>query len=205
MKLKVCGLTQMEQIQELMALGVDYLGFIFYPKSPRYVLNHLSLEKIAEIPFSQKVGVFVNEDLAQLLKIVNTANLNLVQLHGDEDEMYLQNLREKLNPEVKIIKVCRVGENLNLPKNHQNIDFLLFDTDSKAYGGTGKTFDWQLLNQVKTDQKYFLSGGVRLNNLAQAKNLNPKPFALDINSKFEISAGVKDLELIAQMKELMKV
>ncbi|AFL97676.1 phosphoribosylanthranilate isomerase [Ornithobacterium rhinotracheale] len=205
MKLKVCGLTQMEQIQELMALGVDYLGFIFYPKSPRYVLNHLSLEKIAEIPFSQKVGVFVNEDLAQLLKIVNTANLNLVQLHGDEDEMYLQNLREKLNPEVKIIKVCRVGENLNLPKNHQNIDFLLFDTDSKAYGGTGKTFDWQLLNQVKTDQKYFLSGGVSLNNLAQAKNLNPKPFALDINSKFEISAGVKDLELIAQMKELMKV
>ncbi|QAR30156.1 phosphoribosylanthranilate isomerase [Ornithobacterium rhinotracheale] len=205
MKLKVCGLTQMEQIQELMALGVDYLGFIFYPKSPRYVLNHLSLEKIAEIPFSQKVGVFVNEDLAQLLKIVNTANLNLVQLHGDEDEIYLQNLREKLNPEVKIIKVCRVGENLNLPKNHQNIDFLLFDTDSKAYGGTGKTFDWQLLNQVKTDQKYFLSGGVSLNNLAQAKNLNPKPFALDINSKFEISAGVKDLELIGQMKELMKV
>ncbi|MCK0205715.1 phosphoribosylanthranilate isomerase [Ornithobacterium rhinotracheale] len=205
MKLKVCGLTQMEQIQELMALGVDYLGFIFYPKSPRYALNHLSLEKIAEIPFSQKVGVFVNEDLAQLLKIVNTANLNLVQLHGDEDEMYLQNLREKLNPEVKIIKVCRVGESLNLPKNHQSIDFLLFDTDSKAYGGTGKTFDWQLLNQVKTDQKYFLSGGVSLDNLAQAKNLNPKPFALDINSKFEISAGVKDLELIAQMKELMKV
>uniref|UniRef100_UPI0039A51689 phosphoribosylanthranilate isomerase n=1 Tax=Ornithobacterium rhinotracheale TaxID=28251 RepID=UPI0039A51689 len=205
MKVKVCGLTQWQQIQELMDLGVDYLGFIFYPKSPRYVLNHLSLEKIAKIPFSQKVGVFVNEDLAQLLKIVNTANLNLVQLHGDEDEMYLQNLREKLNPEVKIIKVCRVGESLNLPKNHQNIDFLLFDTDSKAYGGTGKTFDWQLLNQVKTDQKYFLSGGVSLNNLAQAKNLNPKPFALDINSKFEISAGVKDLELIAQMKELMKV
>ncbi|MGV4439769.1 phosphoribosylanthranilate isomerase [Ornithobacterium rhinotracheale] len=205
MKLKVCGLTQMEQIQELMALGVDYLGFIFYPKSPRYVLNHLSLEKIAEIPFSQKVGVFVNEDLAQLLKIVNTANLNFLQLHGDEDEMYLQNLRDKLNPEVKIIKVCRVGESLNLPKNHQNIDFLLFDTDSKAYGGTGKTFDWQRLNQVKTDQKYFLSGGVSLDNLAHAKNLNPKPFALDINSKFEISAGVKDLELIGQMKELMKV
>ncbi|MRJ08367.1 phosphoribosylanthranilate isomerase [Ornithobacterium rhinotracheale] len=201
MKLKVCGLTQMEQIQELMALGVDYLGFIFYPKSPRYVLNHLSLEKIAEIPFSQKVGVFVNEDLAQLLKIVNTANLNLVQLHGDEDEMYLRNLREKLNPEVKIIKVCRVGENLNLPKNHQNIDFLLFDTDSKAYGGTGKTFDWQLLNQVKTYQKYFLSGGVSLDNLAQAKNLNPKPFALDVNSKFEVAPGIKDFDKI---KELIK-
>ncbi|MRJ09910.1 phosphoribosylanthranilate isomerase [Ornithobacterium rhinotracheale] len=201
MKLKVCGLTQMEQIQELMALGVDYLGFIFYPKSPRYVLNHLSLEKIAEIPFSQKVGVFVNEDLAQLLKIVNTANLNLVQLHGDEDEMYLQNLREKLNPEIKIIKVCRVGENLNLPKNHQSIDFLLFDTDSKAYGGTGKTFDWQLLNQVKTDQKYFLSGGVSLDNLAQAKNLNPKPFALDVNSKFEVAPGIKDFDKI---KELIK-
>ncbi|MCK0203945.1 phosphoribosylanthranilate isomerase, partial [Ornithobacterium rhinotracheale] len=183
------------------ALGVDYLGFIFYPKSPRYVLNHLSLEKIAEIPFSQKVGVFVNEDLAQLLKIVNTANLNLVQLHGDEDEMYLRNLREKLNPEVKIIKVCRVGESLNLPKNHQNIDFLLFDTDSKAYGGTGKTFDWQLLNQVKTYQKYFLSGGVSLDNLAQAKNLNPKPFALDVNSKFEVAPGIKDFDKI---KELIK-
>ncbi|MRI64385.1 phosphoribosylanthranilate isomerase [Ornithobacterium rhinotracheale] len=201
MKLKVCGLTQMEQIQELMALGVDYLGFIFYPKSPRYVLNHLSLEKIAEIPFSQKVGVFVNEDLAQLLKIVNTANLNFLQLHGDEDEMYLQNLRDKLNPEVKIIKVCRVGESLNLPKNHQNIDFLLFDTDSKAYGGTGKTFDWQLLNQVKTYQKYFLSGGVSLDNLAQAKNLNPKPFALDVNSKFEVAPGIKDFDKI---KELIK-
>lgn len=204
MKLKVCGLTQWEQIQALIALGVDYLGFIFYPKSPRYVLNHLSLEKIAEIPFAQKVGVFVNEDLEHLLKIINTAKLNWVQLHGNEDEIYLQKLKQKLNSEVKIIKACRVGETLNLPKNHQNIDFLLFDTDSKAYGGTGKTFDWQFLNQLNLKQKYFLSGGVSIDNLSQIKNLKTRPFALDINSKFETSVGIKDIELIKQMRNLIK-
>ncbi|MGZ5189279.1 MAG: phosphoribosylanthranilate isomerase, partial [Kaistella sp.] len=108
-KLKVCGLTKITQIQELIAMKVDFLGFIFYEKSPRYVMDHLTLQEISGINHRAKVGVFVNEDLVKIVEISEKADLHYIQLHGDENHNYIAELRNKLKPEIKIIKVFRIG------------------------------------------------------------------------------------------------
>lgn len=202
MKIKVCGLTQLSQIQELISLNVNFLGFIFYEKSPRFVLNHLSLEEISKINHQGKVGVFVNETVENIAEISEKANLNFIQLHGDEDENFIVELRKNLKKDVKLIKVIRIGnqtadELQNIINHHLSfINYLLFDTDSKAYGGTGKTFDWQLLNELEISKPYFLSGGISLENIHQLSNIKHQPIVLDINSKFETEPGIKDLEKI---------
>ncbi len=219
MKLKVCGLTKMDQIQELISLNTNFLGFIFYDRSPRFVLNHLSLKEISEINHQGKVGVFVNETIEKIAEISEKANLNFIQLHGDEDENFIKDLRKNVKKEVKLIKVFRVGETFNFQFSIFNslVDYFLFDTDSKAFGGTGKTFDWQILNEIEIPIPYFLSGGISLENIKNLQNfvkvnmrenktltkLNT-PFALDINSKFEIEPGIKDLEKIKTFKSLLK-
>ncbi|MEG1589577.1 phosphoribosylanthranilate isomerase [Chryseobacterium sp.] len=203
-KLKVCGLTQLAQIRELVELKVDFLGFIFYEKSPRYVLNHLSLDEISEINHQGKFGVFVNENADKIIEIAEKSGLNFIQLHGDESEDFILDLRKKLKPEIGIIKVIRIGnqtsDELQKTINHQlsTINYLLFDTDSKTFGGTGKTFDWNILNEIKISLPYFLSGGISLENIHQLKTINQQPFALDINSKFEIEPGIKDVEKIKE-------
>ena len=206
MKLKVCGLTKMDQIQELISLNTDFLGFIFYEKSPRFVLNHLSLEEISEINHQGKVGVFVNETVEKISEISEKAKLNFIQLHGDEDEEFILSLSQRLSKDVKIIKVFRVGtQNLKLETwNLEQIDYFLFDTDSKAFGGTGQTFDWQILNEIEIPKPYFLSGGISLENIHQLSTINQQPLALDINSKFETEPGSKDLEKIKTFKSLLK-
>ncbi len=218
-KLKVCGLTQLDQIRELVALKVDFLGFIFYEKSPRYVLNHLSLDEISEINHQGKVGVFVNENADKIIEFAEKADLDFIQLHGDESDDFILKLRKKLKPEVGIIKVVRIGSQESEARtkiekvfdfaqtdNQQptTINYLLFDTDSKAFGGTGKTFDWNILNEIKIPLPYFLSGGISLENFHQLKTINQQPFALDINSKFEIEPGIKDLEKIKEFKNKFK-
>ncbi|MFC0344279.1 phosphoribosylanthranilate isomerase [Epilithonimonas hispanica] len=212
-QVKVCGLTKLNQIKELIDLKVDFLGFIFYEKSPRYVLNYLSLEQISEINHQAKVGVFVNEDLAKIIEISGQADLNFIQLHGDETEEFISELKQKLNSKIAIIKVIRVGsqksEVINEIQKISNlksqISNLLFDTDSKAFGGTGKTFDWNILNDIKIPIPYFLSGGISLENIHQLSTINHQPIALDINSKFEIEPGNKDLEKIKEFIKLLKV
>ena len=205
-QLKVCGLTKMDQIQELISMNVDFLGFIFYEKSPRFVLNHLSLEEISEINHQGKVGVFVNESIEKIAEISEKAKLNFIQLHGDEDEEFILSLSQRLSKDVKIIKVFRVGtQNLKLETwNLEQIDYFLFDTDSKAFGGTGQTFDWQILNEIEIPKPYFLSGGISLENIHQLATINQQPAVLDINSKFEIEPGNKDLEKIKTFKSLLK-
>ncbi len=218
-QLKVCGLTKIDQIQELISMNVDFLGFIFYEKSPRFVLNHLSLKEISEINHQGKVGVFVNETVEKIVEISEKANLNFIQLHGDEDEEFILSLSQRLSKDVKIIKVFRVGETFNFQFSIFNslVDYFLFDTDSKAFGGTGKTFDWKILNEIEIPKPYFLSGGISLENIKNLQNfvkvnmsenktltkLNT-PFALDINSKFETEPGIKNLEKIKTFKSLLK-
>ena len=218
-QLKVCGLTKMDQIQELISLNTNFLGFIFYEKSPRFVLNQLSLDEISEINHQGKVGVFVNETVEKIAEISEKAKLNFIQLHGDEDEEFILSLSQRLSKDVKIIKVFRVGETFNFQFSifKSLVDYFLFDTDSKAFGGTGKTFDWQILNEIEIPKPYFLSGGISLENIKNLQNfvkvnmsenktltkLNT-PFALDINSKFEIEPGIKNLEKIKTFKSLLK-
>ncbi|MDY0930194.1 phosphoribosylanthranilate isomerase [Chryseobacterium sp. CFBP8996] len=219
-KLKVCGLTQLDQIRELVALKIDFLGFIFYEKSPRYVLNHLNLNYISKIKHSGKVGVFVNENADKIIEIAEKSDLNFIQLHGDESEDFILELRKKLKPEVGIIKVIRIGNQESEVRskiekvfdsaqtdNQQptTINYLLFDTDSKAFGGTGKSFDWDVLNEIKIPLPYFLSGGISLENFHQLKTINQQPFTLDINSKFEIEPGIKDVEKIKEFLPLINI
>ena len=210
MKLKVCGLTKMDQIQELISLNTDFLGFIFYEKSPRFVLNHLSLVEISEINHQGKVGVFVNETVEKISEISEKAKLSFIQLHGDEDEKFILQLRQILGNNIKIIKVIRIGnqsfDELQKTINQQpsTVNYLLFDTDSKAFGGTGKTFDWQILNEIEIPIPYFLSGGISLENIHQLSTINHQPLALDINSKFETEPGSKDLEKIKNFTQIVK-
>ncbi|MCG2793656.1 MAG: phosphoribosylanthranilate isomerase [Weeksellaceae bacterium] len=210
LKLKVCGLTRASQIQELISMNVDFLGFIFYEKSPRFVLNHLTLKQISEINHRRKVGVFVNENIERIVEISERSDLNFIQFHGDENEDFILELTEKLNPKIGIIKVIRIGnqtlEELQKTINHQpsTIDYLLFDTDSQVFGGTGKTFDWNILNEIEIPLPYFLSGGISLENIHQLSTINHQPKALDINSKFELEPGNKDIEKIKIFKRLIK-
>lgn len=212
--LKVCGLTKQDQIQELISINVDFLGFIFYKKSPRYVLNHLSLEDIAQINHQGKVGVFVNEKVEAIVEIAVKGKLNLIQLHGDEDHHFIIELKKQLNPDVKIIKVIRIGNDITKnknkitqtfnsslePQNLQPISYYLFDTDSKSFGGTGQQFDWSVLNEFEIPLPYFLSGGISEENIKNIEELKQKPFALDINSKFEKAPGDKNTDKIKKLK-----
>lgn len=213
-KLKVCGLTKLDQIVELMQMNIDFLGFIFYEKSPRYVLNALTLNEIKSIQHRGKVGVFVNENIPTILEISEKAGLNYIQLHGDENEDFIIELRQNLKEEVKIIKVFRIP--IVIPRNEESqrfftsllavqndIDYVLFDTDSKSFGGTGKTFDWQILNELEINIPYFLSGGISEENIENLKQLEQQPFALDINSKVEIEPGNKNINKIKIVKNLL--
>jgi len=210
-KVKVCGLTQLNQIRELVALKTDFLGFIFYEKSPRYVLNHLSLEQISEIQHYGKVGVFVNETVEKIVEVSEKADLNFIQLHGDETDNFISELKQKLNPKIEIIKVIRIANQSSnelqktINQNLSTINYLLFDTDSKVFGGTGKTFDWNILNDLEISIPYFLSGGISLENVHQLSIINQQPYSLDVNSKFEIEAGIKDLGKIKELISLVKV
>ena len=207
-KLKVCGLTKLNQIEELISLNIDFIGFIFYEKSPRYVLNSLTLEEIKSINHKGKIGVFVNESLEQIIEISEKAKLNYIQLHGDESDEFISELRITLDRKIGIIKAFRIGrdiENLKfeIQNLESNVDYFLFDTDSKAFGGTGKTFDWQILNDLEITKPYFLSGGVSEENIGNLLLLKQKPFALDINSKFEIEPGNKNIDKIKKFKNLL--
>ena len=208
LKIKVCGITDMNQAIALEAMGVDFIGFIFYASSKRYVLNKLNVADLKNFnsPHTRKVGVFVNEPIESLMQIVINAGLDMIQLHGDEDADYYTQLKEKLVEasleQVDLIKVFRVGDRMpQLEPFDNSADFYLFDTDSKLYGGTGAHFNWELLKGNTIGKAYFLSGGIGPNDLGGIEVMKQTKagkdlFALDLNSQFEITPGIKNLEKI---------
>jgi phosphoribosylanthranilate isomerase len=215
LQIKVCGITDINQALALDALCVDYIGFIFYAPSKRYVLNNVALTdlKIFTPTHAKKVGVFVNESIESIVNTVVAAGLDMVQLHGDEDALYYTLLKSKFNElaqekttinnkNIEVIKVFRVGDSMpNLTPFENIADYYLFDTDSKMYGGTGAHFNWELLKGNTIGKPYFLSGGIGPNDVGGIEVMKQtkagKDFlALDINSQFEIEPGVKNLEKI---------
>ena len=204
MQFKVCGITDMNQAIALEAMGVDYIGFIFYAPSKRYVLSALTLDQLKKFApaNAKKVGVFVNEAIPSLVSIVEAAGLDMVQLHGDEDEAYCATLKTILALKAQIVKVFRVGDKMPLVDSfHDVADYYLFDTDSKMYGGTGAHFNWELLKGNSINKPYFLSGGIGPNDMGGIEVMKQTRagktlVALDINSQFEIEPGVKNLEKI---------
>ena len=208
LKIKVCGITDINQAIALEAMGVDFIGFIFYPSSKRYVFNKLNAVDLKNFnsPHTRKVGVFVNEPVESIVQMVINTGLDMIQLHGDEEPEYYIQLREKLLEasleQVDLIKVFRVGDKMpQLDPFNDIADFYLFDTDSKLYGGTGAHFNWELLKGNTIGKAYFLSGGIGPNDLGGIEVMKQTKagkdlFALDINSQFEIAPGIKNIEKI---------
>ena len=201
MRIKVCGMTQPEQVTQLGEMGVAFAGFIFYPKSPRYVFKHMTITQLRKENTINKVGVFVNASIEEVLHMVDECRLHMVQLHGDESPKYC----EKIADYVSVVKAFRMSENDSpdwMIRPYMEVcDMFMFDTMGAGYGGTGKKFDWGMIKNSVIGKPFFLSGGIEPGDEERLKEFSKEPvakalFAVDINSKFESSPGVKDMGLV---------
>ena len=206
MRVKVCGITQAEQLSMLPELGAAFAGLIFYPKSPRYVLRHMTTSQIKKEGNTNKVGVFVNASIEEVLQMVDECRLHMVQLHGDETPRYC----EKIADYISVVKAFRISESDNIGwriKEYKDVcDMYMFDTEGAGYGGTGKKFNWNNLQDVVIGKPYFLSGGIEPGDVEKLREFETKQeakalFAIDINSKFETIPGVKDCDQIKKFTQ----
>ena len=204
---KICGLSRPEDIFQANKLKSDYIGFVFYPKSKRAVTqSQAALLKAMLDKEIKAVGVFVNADIAFIEKLAQLRIIDLVQLHGDEDSLYIQELRKRVY--IPIIKAIRVQgeESLQNLRNYP-VDFFLFDTYKPGhYGGTGERFNLEL-EGVTIPKPYFIAGGLDASNVAQVIAQNPHAYAVDVSGGVEDSAtGLKDAQkmadFVAQVKQL---
>lgn len=204
MLLKICGMKH--NIAEVAKLQPDYLGFIFYDQSPRYFDG--VIPKIS--PEIRKVGVFVNASIAFVLSKISDYGLKAVQLHGDEDLIYCHELRKALLkqwPDVEIWKVFRIGAKFDfriVQPFEKTADRFLFDTLSAVHGGSGKKFDWTLLRDYEAGVPVILSGGIGprdVNDLQKLDESGVSVFAVDVNSKFELEPGHKDISVLKNFKD----
>lgn len=210
MKLKICGMRYQDNIDQVVLLQPDYLGFIFYKKSTRYFTNEIN-----KLPKNiKKTGVFVNEDLKQLIEKVKLHNLQAIQLHGNESAEYCNELKHyyqdknKFNNGIEIIKVFSIKNEFNfdaLKPYESTCDYYLFDTKGELPGGNGYTFNWSVLNNYPSKKPFFLSGGIGINEVEKLKKFKQSKaskycYAIDVNSKFEIKPGLKDFDLLKTFK-----
>ena len=203
MKLKICGMKYPDNILEVGSLLPDYMGFIFWDKSARYFDGQLP-----NLPQSiKKTGVFVNASQEEIAAKVTQYNLQAVQLHGQESVEFCQELKTKLAKSIEIIKVFSVDEAFDfdqLQAFETVCDYFLFDTKGKLPGGNGTTFDWKVLENYPSKKPFFLSGGIGLNEIDLVNEILKTDlpiYAIDVNSKFEIEAGLKNSELLNRFKQ----
>ncbi|MCJ8211099.1 phosphoribosylanthranilate isomerase [Mucilaginibacter sp. RS28] len=204
MKIKVCGLKETENIKAVAALQPDYIGFIFYPRSPRYN-PELSAEALKSLPLNiKKVGVFVNAGTEDVKEKIAQYGLDVVQLHGSESPEECAVLKS----EAEVWKAFGVDENFdfaNLEAYKGAVDYFLFDTKTKEHGGSGRIFDWNILENYRLDVPFFLSGGLSPENIKNVKELkHPQFFGVDLNSRFETEPGIKNTEQLKQAFAILK-
>lgn len=200
MKLKICGMKYKDNIEAVAKLQPDYLGFIFYKKSARCFNT-----TIPELPDTiKKVGVFVDEELDTVLEKIKHHNLQAVQLHGNESPEYCKVIKD-----AEVIKVFSIKDqfNFNNLQPYEDVcDYYLFDTKGKLPGGNGYTFNWDVLKNYPSTKPYFLSGGIGLDETDSVMSFLRRQeskycHAIDVNSRFEIEAGLKDIDLLNQFKD----
>lgn len=207
---KVCGMREADNIREVEALGVDWMGFIFWPKSSRYVS-----EMPSYLPTKcKRVGVFVDASIGDVMTIAEQYQLDIIQLHGQESPSYITQLTSHLKSltSIKIIKALNIGSasDLEATKRYEGyVDYFLFDTKGKSVGGNGEKFDWSVLSEYQGNTPYLLSGGIAPDD---AKSLTSSPshpltyplcLGIDLNSRFESAPGMKDInKLRTFLKEL---
>jgi phosphoribosylanthranilate isomerase len=201
---KVCGMRDLTNIEEVLLLEPDFMGFIFYPKSPRYVVEHLKPEMLLNFPTrTKKVGVFVNQDRTYVGHIAKEYTLDYLQLHGSETPQEC----EILNKEgFKIIKAFSIGQSFDFESIREYlpvVDYFLFDTKAEgAYGGHGKAFDWEILLNYPFKKPFLLAGGLDLNNIHNLDKLKALPLlGIDVNSKFELDKAMKDVPKLKKLKK----
>lgn len=207
LQIKVCGLSDRANAAAVAALGPDFIGFNFWPQSRRFVGK--DFEKVLPVDAAlsvKRIGVFVDSEPAEVERAVQECALQGVQLHGGESVEYCRGLR-KTCPDLLIIKALAVGDVFPAALVEQfskEADYLLFDTPSEGFGGSGRRFDWRLLEEYSGPVPALIAGGVDETNLEYLKELRRKGRAIagvDINSRVEIEPGLKSIERVKQVME----
>lgn len=205
MKIKVCGMKFPDNAGAVAGLHPDYLGFIFYPKSGRFAGEVLSEDMLRNTEGMTRIGVFVNESTDNMEKICRRNDISWVQLHGEETPEQCSGMKNK---GFTVVKVFQVGEGFDFAVTlpyRAVADYYLFDTGSAQYGGTGKKFNWDILKEYDNSKEIFLSGGIGPEDVAEIGKLKGlKIHAVDINSRFELEPGRKNVELIKPFIEEIK-
>ena len=208
MNIKVCGITEMKQLQQLDGLDIDFAGLIFYKESPRYIGEKIQGKELKKADLDlKKVGVFVNPEMIEVLDAIDEYGLDVVQLHGNETP----EMCEDLSTEVELIKVFHIRDNTEdidaMVADYDSVcDYYLFDKATDySIGGTGQQFDWNRISKSKLEKPFFISGGIGLEDAAKIKAFkHPDFFGIDINSLFEKEPGIKDMGKILQFKQALK-
>lgn len=202
MKIKVCGMRRPDNIDEVAALGIDMAGFIFYPRSPRFVdepdTDALSRLKAQGV---EPVALFVDEDIDTVTGILRKYGFGTVQLHGNESPAYCERLRADGVRVLKAMPIACADDMSRCAAYDSHADMLVLDTKSSSKGGSGQKFDWSLLAQASFSTPFLLSGGIAPDDAVAVKELFKKMNGLmagvDLNSKFETAPGVKSASLLA--------
>ena len=201
-KIKVCGMRDPANILEVAGLKPDYLGFIYYDQSPRYVGTEFQAPTVGKK--TQRVGVFVNQPIEFIFRQVEQNRLDAVQLHGDEPAEFCFRIKSR---GIAVIKAFRIDVDFqfsNTADYQYKADFFLFDTKGKGYGGTGQAFDWRQLQQYKSPTPFFLSGGLSEENVATVATIqHPSLYAVDLNSGVEDSPGIKSKSKLMNVIKLL--
>jgi phosphoribosylanthranilate isomerase len=200
MKLKICGMRDERNIGQVAELGVDYMGFIFYAKSPRYVGEDFQIPSLSS--YVKRIGVFVNETTDIMRRKADELSLDYLQLHGHESVEQCEELKRN---KIKLIKVFSIGNDFDFrqTKDYKGVvDFFLFDTKGKYHGGNAMPFDWRVLDAYDQEVPFFLSGGIGPENIMEVNNLKGKNIhAVDVNSGVEAAPAVKDIVKIKLLKQ----
>ncbi|MDB5031451.1 phosphoribosylanthranilate isomerase [Mucilaginibacter sp.] len=204
MKIKVCGLKYPDNIKAVADLDPDYIGFICYDRSPRFV-SEVPADALNGLAASiLKTAVFVDENEQEINRLIEEFGFDAIQLHGQETPEFANSFRNK----VTVIKAFGLNEDFDFNQLNDyigKIDYFLFDTKTDMYGGSGKTFNWKVLDKYKLNMPFFLSGGLNLDNLEQVtKIVHPQFYGVDLNSKFETAPGMKDIKKLKQAFNLLK-
>jgi len=200
MIVKVCGIKTQTNYSAVSELEIDMIGLNFYPHSKRFVGEKLIDDILTQ---KQRVGVFVNETLEKVLKMAKLHDLDYIQLHGNESPSYCQTLKEKH----RIIMVFSIETETDLQKTKEYnfCDYFLFDTKTPLYGGSGKKFDWKILDAYTDNVGFLIAGGIGPQDFKMINDIDHPQFkGIDINSKFEDAPGLKNIEMIKQFLKDIK-
>lgn len=204
-RIKVCGMRDEKNIREVAALRPDFMGFIFYPHSKRYYgTDYFHIRQVSEE--IKKVGVFVDEKPDVMLKVASLCGLDFIQLHGSESEAICREMKSAGYRVIKVFPIDNEFDFTSLSEYSEVCDYFMFDRKTDGYGGSGIKFDWKILEMYDLSVPYFLSGGIGPgDDKSIVKIENPSLFAVDINSRFEIQPGLKNIQSIGSFIDSIRL